>query len=160
MKEIMTPYFSSEQWKGEMLAISNCMVIGDRRKFLAMVISLKTVMDTETGASTDNLAPDSLHVGKQVVGYEIKMQLVVCIYLFTLDCFPASISHIFARNTEYFYPLQFRYEFAAYIQTHYFSLTPSFTLPLFLLCITILHRLVQQPRNCPKLRRILFGSNT
>lgn len=49
-----------------MLAISNCMVIGDRRKFLAMVISLKTVMDTETGASTDSLAPDSLFVGKQV----------------------------------------------------------------------------------------------
>jgi hypothetical protein len=44
------------------------MVIGDRRKYLAMVISLKTVLDPETGASTDNLAPDSLHVGKQVLG--------------------------------------------------------------------------------------------
>ena len=59
-------FHPSEFQQGEMLAISNCMVIGDRRKFLAMVISLKTVMDTETGASTDNLAPDSLHVGKQV----------------------------------------------------------------------------------------------
>lgn len=44
------------------------MVIGDMRKYLAMVISLKTVMDTETGGSTDALAPDSLHVGKQVQG--------------------------------------------------------------------------------------------
>ena len=49
-----------------MVAISNCMVIGDRRKYLAMVVSLKCEMDLETGSSTDKLAADSLFVGKQV----------------------------------------------------------------------------------------------
>lgn len=49
-----------------MLALSNCMVIGDRRKYLAMVVTLKTEMDVETGASTDRLSADSLFVGKQV----------------------------------------------------------------------------------------------
>ena len=50
-----------------MVALSNCMVIGDRRKYLAMVITLKTEMDLETGLSTDKLAADSLFVGKQVM---------------------------------------------------------------------------------------------
>lgn len=49
------------------MALSNCMVIGDRRKYLAMVISLKCEMDLETGGSTDKLAPDSLFIGKQVL---------------------------------------------------------------------------------------------
>ena len=49
-----------------MVALSNCMVIGDRRKYLAMVVSLKCEMDLETGASTDKLAADSLFVGKAV----------------------------------------------------------------------------------------------
>ena len=39
-----------------MVALSNCMVIGDRRKYLAMVVSLKCEMDLETGGSTDKLA--------------------------------------------------------------------------------------------------------
>jgi hypothetical protein len=68
-----------------MLAISNCMVIGDRRKYLAMVISLKTVMDPESGASTDNLAPDSLHVGKQVQsragqGIDVMSRCSLCLH--------------------------------------------------------------------------------
>ena len=50
-----------------MVALSNCMVIGDRRKYLAMVISLKCEMDLETGASTEKLAADSLFVGNQVI---------------------------------------------------------------------------------------------
>ena len=49
-----------------MVALSNCMVIGDRRKYLAMVISLKCEMDMETGSSTDKLAADSLFVGKNI----------------------------------------------------------------------------------------------
>jgi hypothetical protein len=58
-----------------MLALSNCMVIGDRRKYLAMVVTLKTEMDIETGASTDKLAPDSLFVGKQVQTVPITISL-------------------------------------------------------------------------------------
>ena len=84
-----------------MLALSNCMVIGDRRKYLAMVISLKTVMDTETGASTDNLAPDSLHVGKQVQyrggqGIDVMSQCSYCLHLsFTLLSSPCLFDSVF-----------------------------------------------------------------
>jgi len=62
--ENVPPVLIEDQMKAAMNALSNCMVIGDRRKYLAMVISLKTEMDPETGAPTDKLAPDSLFAGK------------------------------------------------------------------------------------------------
>jgi long-chain-fatty-acid--CoA ligase ACSBG len=52
--------------KGAMVALSNVMVIGDKRKFLSMVVSLKVEADKESGAPTDVLAADSLFVGKQI----------------------------------------------------------------------------------------------
>jgi hypothetical protein len=61
--------------QSQMLALSNCMVIGDRRKYLAMVVTLKTEMDVETGASTDKLAADSLFVGKQVQTVPVAISL-------------------------------------------------------------------------------------
>ena len=49
-----------------MVALSNCMVIGDKRKYLAMLVSLKTEINMETGAPLDKLAADSLFVGKSI----------------------------------------------------------------------------------------------
>ena len=49
-----------------MVALSNCMVIGDKRKYLAMLVSLKSEINMETGAPTDQLAADSLFVGKSI----------------------------------------------------------------------------------------------
>ena len=52
--------------KNEMPALSNCLVIGDKRKYLTMLISLKCEVDVETNIPTDQLAPMSLHVGKEI----------------------------------------------------------------------------------------------
>ena len=52
-----------------MVALSNCMVIGDKRKYLAMLVSLKTEINMETGAPLDKLAADSLFVGKSIARY-------------------------------------------------------------------------------------------
>ena len=64
--ENVPPVLIEDQMKAAMNALSNCMVIGDRRKYLAMIISLKTEMDKATGAPTDKLAPDSLFAGKAI----------------------------------------------------------------------------------------------
>jgi long-chain-fatty-acid--CoA ligase ACSBG len=54
------------EMKAAMVAISNCMVIGDKRKYLTMLVSLKTEVDLETMIPTDKLAADSLFVGSQI----------------------------------------------------------------------------------------------
>merc|ERR1712000_687743 len=46
--ENIPPVLIEEEMKSAMVAISNCMVIGDRRKFLAMVVALKCEVDAET----------------------------------------------------------------------------------------------------------------
>merc|ERR1712196_301476 len=51
--------------KAAMLALSSCMVVGDRRKYLAMLVCLKCEVDAD-GNPTDNLAGDALEVGKQI----------------------------------------------------------------------------------------------
>jgi hypothetical protein len=40
--ENVPPSLIEDNMKGEMEALSNCMVIGDKRKYLAMLITLKT----------------------------------------------------------------------------------------------------------------------
>jgi long-chain-fatty-acid--CoA ligase ACSBG len=52
--------------KNEMPALANCLVIGDKRKYLTMLVSLKCEVDVETNIPTDILAPISLHVGKEI----------------------------------------------------------------------------------------------
>lgn len=47
--------------KSKCMAISNCMVVGDRKKFLTMLVSLKVEVDSNANP-TDKLAPDSLYV--------------------------------------------------------------------------------------------------
>lgn len=64
--ENIPPVLIENEMKHEMPCLSNCMVVGDKRKFLAMLISLKTTVDGETGLPTDTLAPDSIHVCKQI----------------------------------------------------------------------------------------------
>ena len=64
--ENIPPVLIENEMKSAMLAISNCMVVGDRRKFLGMVVALKCVMDKETGAATDVLGPDALFEGGRI----------------------------------------------------------------------------------------------
>jgi long-chain-fatty-acid--CoA ligase ACSBG len=52
--------------KAAMVALSNCMVVGDRRKFLTMLVSLKCEVNPETAEPTDRLAADALFVGHQI----------------------------------------------------------------------------------------------
>jgi len=64
--ENIPPVLIENEMKAAMVAISNVMVIGDRRKFLSMLVSLKCEVDKETGGPTDVLAADSIFVGKQI----------------------------------------------------------------------------------------------
>ena len=51
--------------KAAMIAVSNCMVIGDKRKFLALFVSLKVEVDADA-RPTDQLAADSFSIGEQI----------------------------------------------------------------------------------------------
>lgn len=64
--ENVPPVLIEDSMKAQMVAISNCMVIGDKRKYLAMLVSLKTEINLSTGEPTDKLAADSLFVGKEI----------------------------------------------------------------------------------------------
>jgi long-chain-fatty-acid--CoA ligase ACSBG len=64
--ENIPPVLIENEMKAAMLAISNCMVIGDKRKYLSMLVSLKTEADKESGAPTDVLAGDSLFEGARI----------------------------------------------------------------------------------------------
>lgn len=65
--ENVPPVLIENEVKAAMpLAVSNVMVVGDRRKYLACLISLKVVMDLESATPTDALAADTLFVGKEI----------------------------------------------------------------------------------------------
>jgi long-chain-fatty-acid--CoA ligase ACSBG len=64
--ENIPPVLIENEFKAAMLAISNAMVIGDRRKFLSILLTLKTEVDLETGIPTNVLAKDTLFVGQQI----------------------------------------------------------------------------------------------
>lgn len=61
--ENIPPALIESAMKVEMPVLSNCLVIGDRRKFLVMLVSLKCTTDSMTGEPTDFLAPDTLATG-------------------------------------------------------------------------------------------------
>ena len=64
--ENVPPVLIENEMKAAMVALSNCMVIGDKRKFLSMVVSLRVDVDMETGLPTDKLSKDSLFVAQQI----------------------------------------------------------------------------------------------
>jgi long-chain-fatty-acid--CoA ligase ACSBG len=64
--ENVPPVLIENEMKAAMVAISNVMVIGDKRKFLSMLVSLRVEVDPETGAPSDKLAADSLFVANQI----------------------------------------------------------------------------------------------
>jgi long-chain-fatty-acid--CoA ligase ACSBG len=64
--ENVPPVLIENEVKAACVAISNVMVVGDRRKYLAMVVSLKCEIDAETAQPTDKLATDSLFIGEQI----------------------------------------------------------------------------------------------
>ena len=64
--ENIPPVLIENEMKSAMVAISNVMVIGDKRKYLSMLVSLKSEIDLETMVPTDKLAADSLFVGSQI----------------------------------------------------------------------------------------------
>jgi long-chain-fatty-acid--CoA ligase ACSBG len=63
--ENIPPTLIENEMKHAMPAISNCLVIGDRRKFLTMLISMKTEVDAD-GVPTDKLAGDALFEGNRI----------------------------------------------------------------------------------------------
>ncbi|XP_043557361.1 long-chain-fatty-acid--CoA ligase ACSBG2-like [Chiloscyllium plagiosum] len=55
--ENIAPVPIEDAIKAQLPIISNAMLIGDKRKFLSMLLTLKSYMDDQTGAPLDNLAP-------------------------------------------------------------------------------------------------------
>jgi len=64
--ENVPPVLIENEMKAAMVALSNCMVIGDKRKYLSMLVSLKSQVDHDTGLPTEELAADSVFVGQQI----------------------------------------------------------------------------------------------
>lgn len=63
--ENVPPVLIENEMKAAMPAISNVMVIGDKRKFLSQVVSLKVDVDSETQTPTDTLSKDSIFEGNK-----------------------------------------------------------------------------------------------
>jgi long-chain-fatty-acid--CoA ligase ACSBG len=64
--ENIAPLVIEFTMKTHIPAISNCIVVGDQRKYLTMLITLKCEIDVATNTPTDKLVDDSLLVSKQI----------------------------------------------------------------------------------------------
>lgn len=64
--ENIPPVLIENELKKAMNAVSNVMVVGDKRKYLIFLVSLKCTVDLETGAPTDTLAPEALLDGDKI----------------------------------------------------------------------------------------------
>jgi long-chain-fatty-acid--CoA ligase ACSBG len=64
--ENVPPVLIENEMKAVMEALSNCVVIGDKRKYLSMLISLKVEVDKESGEPSDQLAADALFAGQKI----------------------------------------------------------------------------------------------
>jgi long-chain-fatty-acid--CoA ligase ACSBG len=60
--ENMSPLSIEHLMKSEMPAISNCIIVGDQRKFVTMLISLKCEVDPSSNVPTDRLAEQAMLV--------------------------------------------------------------------------------------------------
>jgi len=63
--ENIPPVLIENEVKGACVAVSNCMLIGDKRKYLTLLVSLKVTVDADA-LPTDILAPDALFIGKDI----------------------------------------------------------------------------------------------
>ena len=52
--------------KNAMPALSNCMVIGDKRKFLSILFCLQVEVDAETGIASNKLTGAALDTSKEI----------------------------------------------------------------------------------------------
>jgi len=64
--ENIPPVLIEAEVKKAAPALSNVLVVGDKRKYLTMLVSLKCVQDLETGAPTLDLAPEALIEGEKI----------------------------------------------------------------------------------------------
>lgn len=63
--ENIPPVLIEEHLKDAMPALSNCMVIGDKRKFLTVLLALQVEIDEE-GVATDKLTSHALDTSKEI----------------------------------------------------------------------------------------------
>lgn len=61
--ENIPPTIIESEMKLQLPVISNCLVVGDRRKYLVMLVSLKCEVDPETGEPTNVLSEDVRSIG-------------------------------------------------------------------------------------------------
>ncbi|XP_036144018.1 very long-chain-fatty-acid--CoA ligase bubblegum-like isoform X2 [Monomorium pharaonis] len=64
--ENVAPYNIEQAILSELPYLSNVMVIGDKRKYLTVLVTLKSDMNQETGAPSDTLSPDVLKWAKSI----------------------------------------------------------------------------------------------
>ncbi|XP_036139807.1 very long-chain-fatty-acid--CoA ligase bubblegum [Monomorium pharaonis] len=64
--ENVAPYNIEQAILSKLPYLSNAMVIGDKRKYLTVLVTLKSDMNQETGAPLDTLSPDVLKWAKSI----------------------------------------------------------------------------------------------
>jgi len=64
--ENVPPVLIEDEFKKQIPALSNCMAIGDRRKFLIILFTLKVEIDEATGLPTNRLTGDALVTSRKI----------------------------------------------------------------------------------------------
>jgi len=64
--ENIPPVLIENEFKLAMPALSNCMVIGDKRKYLTICLCLLVDIDVDTGMPTDKLTGEALETSKKI----------------------------------------------------------------------------------------------
>ncbi len=64
--ENIPPTLIEIEMKLALPAVSNCVVIGDKRRYLVMLLTLKCEVDPESGEPTDKLSAEALSEGKSI----------------------------------------------------------------------------------------------
>ena len=64
--ENVAPVLIEETMKAAMPALSNCMVIGDKRKYLSILFCLQVVIDETTGVASNKLTGVALQTSKDI----------------------------------------------------------------------------------------------